>query len=308
MPIIILKNKTQLIKGSGNIWDRAEIPEQIIDVQKEELETAWAEISRKYTKDVKLTISSVVSSNVSSGEYDDEAKTVYVETGNEIAVGCADTLHHEIHHHTWFEILTNEEINNWKIGALKIFCKTGSGPTKYVNSVIQKHAPGKIKKILENIDKLAKFKNIDNITINMCYQNYDKLKKSISNEKSSNWFNRIFYKIPKHIMEHKKALVKEMEEEFDNLSEKEKLNLVRKEHALQKIRVLNDCDILGKMFFIEAYAETGGYVHAKKSAIERSSTFDQIVCDIAGFDPRINKEIAEYVKLYKNVFIDDYKV
>ena len=182
---------------SGYIWDYAEMPQYISEIQQKELEKAWSEIPKKYTRQVKKLIIRTSPHIISTGQYIGSTNTVIVNVGcNNSISGAPYTLQHEVHHNMWQNVRTALQKKKWKYGVREIMMETGKSSTIYSDSF----APSV--KVLDQIrdlyDELAEHKNnvVNNvITIDICYPNYDTLKKDLNMHiaRTSNWFNKIVY-------------------------------------------------------------------------------------------------------------------
>ena len=291
--------------GSGCIWDHTTMPLGITSKQRIGLEKAWAKIPKRYTQDIgKLTIETGMN-GISEASYDRLTKNITIIIGDSTDFGAPASLHHEIHHHMWHAVRTLEQKYEWWKGVCKIMSETGKSPTIYSDSFVSFVLLGKA---MRRYKKLVTYeKNMERgvTSIGMCYPKYADLKKDL--ERDPKQSDTTAYFIYSNTTSGKEPTLEGMKEHYDNCSEKEKIELIKQNYAEMKCDLLDDNDdFFGEMeFYDESHSETGKYIYAKKSMMERASMYELKYPSShdTGQNFGINDDVMDrYVALYHRVF------
>ena len=284
--------------GSGNIWDKVDIPQGINPVEKTRLEAAWKDIPKKFTDGInKLTIRQcdVI---VSGGLY-----TPTADNGNiDIKLGKScdgdSTLHHEVHHHMWRHKRAKNQIILWKIGVDELMKKYGKSPSRYSDSWASNQLKI-INKLKSDAEKLKIKIDANKININMIFPDYRVSASLLRDIRRYGVCNELEM-VKKAEAETK---ITDMKKRFGAMSAEEKMAKAASKHAeLEKeYQKWKDRMIYGNDFYDESHSAVGEYIYAEQSTRKRAATL--YVPSWPKYDHRVNDDVIdEYVKLYMKVF------
>ena len=294
--------------GSGNIYDRAHIASDVNPDRLSEIEDAWRCIPESHTRHIKKLLILNGNSPVSGGNFDTINNIMRILVGShDLRSGVCATLHHEVHHSMWNHVRTQEQKHAWEIGMFNIMLNTGESPTKYSDSFIP--SMYEFEKAMKCYNVIANYADYTRpVTINDCYPEYDDLTASLKNDEHyiQHWIDRVICPVSRNQMSVKREKLKGIEDKFNRLMDKDKILLIKKNHAVMHDELEAYFYILQQsQVFNESHSDIGAFIYAEKPMRMRALMFER---NIPG-DQSINEYvIGMYVDLYHRVFGIDGRI
>ena len=281
-----------------------------------QIRAEWKRVPARYTENLDWVRISNEGNTYSGGKhvwsYDGKRhkQRVLVRTG----IGKEFVFHHEMHHHMWRNVRTEEEKREWAVGIDRILIKRGLSPTNYPG-----HDYGPNKRMIENIKthvkeledyeaKIAQGNLKYEDTPNHEYYTKDlaeverrikEVEQLLKTEKDAEMVKH-YKKDVEHyteVLELHKMRHAEERERYNNASDEEKMKSFKVELESLKGRLGDFQDI----YYNECHSEVGGYLMAEAQMRKRNN--DGYDSRDPSWDHRINEaEMKEAVELYRKVF------
>ena len=296
LEISVKQKTTEIVKDSGNIWDRCECPSTLNSMQIREIESAWSSIPKKHTDGIS-DVNIYHTHGVSGGLYipHNTYPNIRLNTGS---VGSTSTIHHEVHHHMWETKRSSTEKTKFRKGVRKLMNEYGKSPTHYSDSYGKQVESSHVKKQHQMLAMCGESISNETPTIELAKPDYERFR---SIAKKNARFKKISSKETVYNLNREEARLDRIACEYNSLPDKEKMNLVRKNHA----RLKEKLDAAGpakytEIFYNEVHSEVGAYINAEDSMRTRANLYNS---KKPKWDHRINDDVIDkYIDLYRNVF------
>lgn len=269
------------------LWDIANIPRNITDEEKRELELAWQKIPTEFVQGINQIRIKNKKDIISYGSFVPYVNNINVDMG----IDSSGVLIHEIHHHMWFNKRTVEQIENWCKGVRKIMKQYGKSPTGYSDHYCRKEMRT-IQKENRILRQLQEKIDNDKITINVIFPELKDLKAHVS------WCDK--YKDEKSDLYYEYSeKIQEMKDCFANLTNEGKHIMAQKTLEKMKISFQKHDIQYREIFYNECHSEVGAFIYAENAMRERADYHDLSSTTKIGINEYV---IQKYVELYKDIF------